>query len=42
VRRNEVIRTFNLKSVSDFGDLTTLERVVAALEDKVNALDVVY
>jgi hypothetical protein len=38
----EVIRTFNLKSVSDFGDLTTLERVVAALEDKVNALDVVH
>ena len=35
----DVIRSFNLKSVSDFGDLETLERVVAALEEKVTALE---
>jgi hypothetical protein len=36
---DEVIKSFNLKSVSDFGDLATLERVVAALEAKVNTFD---
>jgi hypothetical protein len=34
---DEVIKSFNLKSVSDFGDLETLDRVVAALEAKVNS-----
>lgn len=35
----EVMRSFQLKSVGDFGDLGMLERVVAALEAKVNSLD---
>jgi hypothetical protein len=35
----DVIKSFNLKSVSDFGDLATLERVVASLEEKVTALE---
>jgi hypothetical protein len=36
---DEVIKSFNLKSVSDFGDLATLDRLVAALEARVNELD---
>lgn len=35
----EILRSFNLKSVSDFGDLGTLERVVAAFEEKVSQLE---
>lgn len=36
---DEVIKSFNLKSMSDFGDLPTLDRLVATLESRVNALD---
>jgi hypothetical protein len=36
---DEIIKSFNLKSVSDFGDLPTLDRLVATLEARVNALD---
>jgi len=36
---DEIIKSFNLKSVSDFGDLATLDRVVAALEAKVNSVE---
>lgn len=35
----EILRSFNLKSVSDFGDLGTLERIVAAFEEKVSQLE---
>jgi hypothetical protein len=34
-----IINSFGLKSVSEFGDLTILEKVVAALEDKVTGLE---
>jgi hypothetical protein len=36
---DEIIKSFNLKSVSDFGDLPTLDRLVATLEARVNSLD---
>jgi hypothetical protein len=36
---DEVMKSFNLKSVADFGESGVLERVVAALEAKVNSLD---
>jgi hypothetical protein len=35
----EILRSFALKSISDFGDLPTLERVVSALEEKVSAME---
>jgi hypothetical protein len=35
----EIIATFGLKSVSEFGDLAILEKVVTALEDKVASLE---
>ena len=35
----EALRSFALKSISDFGDLATLEKVVSALEEKVMALE---
>ena len=35
----EILCSFTLKSISDFGDLSTLERVVSALEEKVSTLD---
>jgi hypothetical protein len=34
----EIIRSFHLKSVSDFGDLTVLERLVGALEAKAESV----
>ena len=37
----EILGSLNLKHVSDFGDLSTLERVVSALEEKVRQLDAV-
>lgn len=36
---DEVVKSFNLKGVADFGDFGVLERVVAALEAKMNNLD---
>ncbi len=35
---DEIIRSFHLKSVSDFGDLAVLERIVAVLETKAESL----
>lgn len=37
---DEVMKSFNIKSPAEFGDFGVLERVVAALEAKVNSLDV--
>lgn len=38
---DEVVKSFNLKGVADFGDFGVLERVVAALEAKMNNLDLI-
>jgi hypothetical protein len=38
---DEIIKSFNLKSVADFGEFGVLERVVAALEAKMNNLDAI-
>lgn len=36
---SEIVRSFNLKSLEDFGDLALLERVVLALENHVRTLE---
>jgi len=38
---DEVMRSFNLKSVADFGEFGMLERVVVALEAKMNNLEAI-
>ena len=35
----EILRSFALKSIAEFGDLATLQRVVAAFEEKVRQLE---